>query len=462
MTYLILGDMAEQPPINLVRGWPSTSLLPISAISEAAQHVLADPAISHPGLLYGPDEGFAPLRESVGDFLNEFYQPEGGITKERIVISGGASQNMGCVLQVFTDPLYTQSIQIVTPAYMLSFRIFEDHGFAGKMRAVPEDEDGVDVQNLRRSLEASEDRGGSNDKPSKPKRPYSKYYRHIIYCVPTFSNPSSRTMTTERRKELIQCARDFDALIIADDVYDWLQWPADTKATAQTAMKKASFPRLVDLDRTLEGGVDRAGADGFGNALSNGSFSKICGPGIRVGWCEGAPPLTYGISQAGTTCSGGAPSQLTSTYVDRLLRTGGIQGHIFNVLQPAYSRRYKTLVQAVQAELGPLGVTLPQQNRAVVGGYFIWLTLPAEVNAEELAQRCQEEGRVIIAPGSIFEVPGDDSVSFGQGVRLTFSWVDPVEMVQGVQRMKTVLESMLRGDVAKTQFRSQKGLGQIK
>jgi len=149
--------MTNQPFINLVRGWPSTSLLPTSAISEAAQAVLANPEIAHPGLLYGPDEGYAPLRESIGDFLTGFYQPQDKIDKDRIAITGGASQNMACVLQVFTDPVYTRSVQIVAPAYMLSFRIFEDNGCAGKMRAVPEDEDGVDLLALRRSLKASEE-----------------------------------------------------------------------------------------------------------------------------------------------------------------------------------------------------------------------------------------------------------------------------------------------------------------
>lgn len=142
--------------INLVRGWPSKALLPSNDISEAAQAALSDPSIAHPALLYGPDEGYAPLRESVGDFLTDFYRPESRIGKDRITITGGASQNLGCVLQVFADPSYTKSIQIVAPAYMLSFRIFEDNGFSNRMKAVPEDEHGLDINALRRSLQESD------------------------------------------------------------------------------------------------------------------------------------------------------------------------------------------------------------------------------------------------------------------------------------------------------------------
>lgn len=148
--------MAKQSAINLIRGWPSTSLLPTTSISKAAQAALADTSIAYPGLLYGPDEGYAPLRESLAKWLTEFYQPVAAIQKDRLAITGGASQNMGSMLQVFTDPGVTNSVQIVAPAYMLAFRIFQDNGLANKLRAVPEDEKGVNVEILRRQLQQAD------------------------------------------------------------------------------------------------------------------------------------------------------------------------------------------------------------------------------------------------------------------------------------------------------------------
>jgi DNA-binding transcriptional MocR family regulator len=103
-------------------------------------------------------------------------------------------------------------------------------------------------------------------------------------------------MTRRRREELVRLAREYDALIITDDVYDFLQWPSSLTAQSLT-VPKAILPRIVDIDRYLDGGAERDGADGFGNAASNGSFSKICGPGLRTGWCEGAAKLAYGVSQ---------------------------------------------------------------------------------------------------------------------------------------------------------------------
>ncbi|THV87313.1 putative aminotransferase [Aureobasidium pullulans] len=435
--------MAAAEFINLVRGWPSTTLLPTEHLSRAAQKALGNPSIAFPGMLYGPDEGYCPLRETLGLWLTSFYRPEKPVSKERITITGGASQNLGCLLQVFTDPAYTRDVLFAAPAYMLAFRIFEDNGFAGKMKAVPEDDDGMDMCALRKVLEESE-RRTPEQQLSKPSRPYSKYYRHVIYCVPTFSNPSSRSMPLERRIELVKLAREFDALVVSDDVYDFLQWPSDSNIP--TGITKALWPRIVDVDRFLDGGAERSGADGFGNATSSGSFSKICGPGIRVGWSEGSAKFAYGVSQAGTSCSGGAPSQLTSTYMNILVKEGTLSTHIFEILQPAYAARYKTLMSAIERYLCPLGVTLPQSRRIVVGGYFLWLTLPNSINADSFAERCQSEARVIVAPGSIFEIPGDSSVKFDHSIRLTFSWVDKDLMVEGVKRISGVLESCLRGE----------------
>ena len=103
-------------------------------------------------------------------------------------------------------------------------------------------------------------------------------------------------MSLQRRQQLVRLAREYDACIIADDVYDMLQWPAATIGS-QSSIEHAHLPRIVDVDRTLDGGTDRKGADGFGNAVSNGSFSKIAGPGCRTGWVEGTSKFAWGSSQ---------------------------------------------------------------------------------------------------------------------------------------------------------------------
>lgn len=103
-------------------------------------------------------------------------------------------------------------------------------------------------------------------------------------------------MSLRRREELVKIAREHDALIITDDVYDQLLW-SSSKGAGSTGFEEAILPRIVDIDRFLEGGSERSGADGFGNAVSNGSFSKIAGPGCRTGWAESTERFLVGLSQ---------------------------------------------------------------------------------------------------------------------------------------------------------------------
>lgn len=101
-----------------------------------------------------------------------------------------------------------------------------------------------------------------------------------------------KIMSLRRREQLVRLARRYDALIVTDDVYDFLQWPS-APGSAIGHPDKAYLPRVVDVDRYLDGGPK----DEWGNAVSNGSFSKLLGPGVRTGWAEGTAKFANGLSQ---------------------------------------------------------------------------------------------------------------------------------------------------------------------
>lgn len=148
---------------------------------------------------------------------------------------------------------------------------------------------------------------------------------------------------------------------------------------------------------------------------------------------------------SGSSKSGGAPSQLTSTFVSNLIESGELQRHIFKTLQPTYARRYQSMITAIEEHLLPLGVQLPQTTRDVVGGYFIWLSLPAPMQAEEVAVRAQQEENLIIAPGPIFAVYGDEkAVDLERKVRVCFSWEEEAMLAEGIQRLAQVIGRMQR------------------
>lgn len=99
-------------------------------------------------------------------------------------------------------------------------------------------------------------------------------------------------MSLGHRERLVRLARTYDALLVTDDVYDFLQWSA-TPGGELTSPDRACAPRLVDVDGYLDGGP----VDEWGHAISNGSFSKLLGPGARTGWVEASDKIAYGVSQ---------------------------------------------------------------------------------------------------------------------------------------------------------------------
>lgn len=164
--YNIEDSAKRKPLINLLRGWPSPSILPVSLLREASNKVFSDPSIYVPALQYGPDPGYQPLREALAEWLGQTYNvPK---RPEEICITGGASQSIACVLASFTDPVHTRAVWAVMPCYYLACPIFADAGFGmvgSKLRGVPEDEEGIDLGWLERSLrecdEAADDKAVS-------------------------------------------------------------------------------------------------------------------------------------------------------------------------------------------------------------------------------------------------------------------------------------------------------------
>jgi DNA-binding transcriptional MocR family regulator len=530
----------QNKKINLLRGWPATSLLPVAALRAASQTALSNQSIWAPGLEYGPDPGYQPLREELAIWLGRFYgdvaptsrvrgeendrarkgRLQEGDEKERdgvkaqadrIAITGGASQSLACLLQSFTDPAQTLAVWIVAPCYFLACPIFADAGFAGRLRAVPEDEEGIDLAVLEREMCALEEkqeqqqeeevrvRGGTGQGDGdghvylryKDVGPHRKIYRHVVYCVPAFSNPSGRTMTLARRQGLVDLARRHDALVVCDDVYDMLQWrvecappspiqpspspspeattPSSSSSSSENAnLDKALLPRLADLDIAQGRSPHDPAGKQFGHAVSNGSFSKLVAPGVRTGWTYSTADFAFGTAQTGSTRSGGAPSQLTATLVCELLKrtttapapaadTGECQltRHIRDTLRPAYARRHGVLMRAIRAELVPLGIRVREGSLCgrddVYGGYFVWMTLPPEATgtatwptAKVVAERCRADENLMIGNGELFEVHGDEgAVRFDNAIRLCFAWEDEEDLRDGVERLGRVIRKML-------------------
>ncbi|KAG9193584.1 hypothetical protein G6011_03619 [Alternaria panax] len=446
--------------INLQLGWPSPTLFPSAHLLDGATNILNSQAKTAASLIYGPDAGYEPLRHSIAKWLSSTYGRGSVISMDRICVTNGASGNLDNVLARFTEPGYTQNIWMVEPCYFLACPIFMDNGFQGMMRGVPEDDEGLDLEFLRRSLGEASASSSASSPTRKTGDRYRKLYRHIIYCVPTFSNPSAKTMSLRRRQDLIRLARKYDALVVTDDVYDTLRWPADKAGNFEDLGHIP--PRLVDIDRVLEGGPK----DEWGNAMSNGSFSKIIAPGVRVGWAEATPTLTLALSEVGATRSGGCPAHMAASFVHEMLESGMLQKHLDTKVIPTFRVRYYAMLEAIDDYLVPLGVTVStgkpytetsrhvngvenghKEQSTQAGGYFIWLLLPEDLGgkAADLAAKALHKYNLKFAYGDMMQVQGEPASAvraakgYGNGIRLSWAWHSEVEIVEGIKRLGALI-----------------------
>lgn len=451
-------------PINLLLGWPSASLYPSTQLLQGASTIVHSETKSVEALVYGPDKGYAPLRARIATWLSHVFSPgeDEPVSADRICISNGASANLGNILTKFTEPGYTRAIWMVEPCYFLACPIFTDAGFQGRLRGVPEDEEGLDIEFLRSALEKME-AGQHPDAPTlKTHQRYPKLYKHVVYAVPSFSNPSGKTMSLRRRQELVRLAREYDALIVTDDVYDVLRWPKSP--SAKVSKLGPIPPRIVDVDRLLDGGPK----DDWGNSVSNGSFSKLIAPGVRTGWAEGTQSFALALSTVGATRSGGSPSHFTASFIDEMMASGDFQTHLHDKIIPAYRSRYNAMHEAIEKYLIPSGFgvstglpyettheggTSSRQSYAVAaGGYFAYLMIPPDLplSATELADLALEKYNLKVAIGTNMVVEGDEgsidraNKGYGNGIRLCWAWHTCDEIVEGIERLEELVREVKR------------------
>lgn len=431
----------NQRPINFFKGHPSFRLLPREAIVEATSQLLLPECRDyddidedrHP-LTYGPDEGSKWVRTAIAAFSNDCFQlpsEEMKTKPEHINLTAGASYGVMNILEQTTLPHtgYTRQAFIVSPTYFLINETFIDAGFGGKLTAIDELGHGkIDFDTLQQKLEYFD--SISNDNSSELQlitapNANKKVYRYVIYLVPTYSNPGGQTYSLETRVKLIELARKHDMLIVSDDVYDLLRYDDSLDELPHP------LPRLTHVDRMSY----KHGDSGYGNTISNATFSKIIAPGLRFGYQETVNEnLAYQLSQGGANVSGGTPSQLNSMIVGTLIQNGKAK-EIICSLRKEYQLRAACLYQSVKSYL-PRATQYDLQ----LGGYFSWCTLPEGYDAKKIGQELKERFNVTLANGSSFEVIGDERNWGERSVRLSNSFLEIADIEQGIKLWGTVCE----------------------
>ena len=360
--------------IDFGNGQPSLSLLPVDALRTAADHCLSR---GDAGLLqYGADQGDAGFRESLAVFLTRRYATP--VSAAHLMVSAGASQALDLVCTRFTRP--GDTIFVEEPTYFLALDVFRDHDL--RVIGIPIDNDGICLDALHDAL--------------------SRHRPAFLYTIPSFQNPSGTTMSAARREQLAEVSRAHDLLIVADEVYHLLDFgtPPPPPLTAY--------------------------ADAHGHSarvLSLGSFSKICAPGLRLGWIQGAPALLDTLMQSGVVQSGGGLNPFVSGVMQSMLELGLADAGL-DALRGVYAERTAVLCRALREELPVATFVEPR------GGYFVWVRLPLAMSSSQLLPFALAEG-VRFHPGARF-ISRD---GFAHSLRLSFAHCEPAALVDGVQRL---------------------------
>ena len=368
--------------VELKTGHPDLALLPADGLMQATRVVLEREAPQ--ALSYGVEQGPDCLIRQLSAWLE---RAEGAIpASAQIMITGGASQALDMLCLLLTRPGDIALVQ--SPTYHLALRVLRDHHL--EILPVPGDRKGLQVDALEEVLKSFRGR---------QKQP------RFLYLVSTFSNPTGITMEIERRKALAELARQYDLIVVEDDVYYqlWYDQPPP--------------PSIYDLARS-------------DSVIRLGSFSKILAPGLRLGWMMAAPQIVQRCIQSGVLDSGGGLGHFTAHVVAAFIELGLLDPHV-EMLRAKYLERRNLLIDALTDHL-------PEDCHWMTphGGFYVWLRLPGEINSAMFLRTAEDAG--------VSYIPGIRFFAHGGGAnhcRLNFTMVPPNELEEGAYRLASALKT---------------------
>jgi 2-aminoadipate transaminase len=365
--------------VNFGVGQPSTELLPLELIKKA---MIENLDINDPSLLqYGDIPGYYEFRESLGNFLSIKYNLN--VEPDDLFVSNGVTQALGLICSLFTQ---TGDLVIVEePTYFLAINIFKD--FNLNIKSIKMEEDGACINELAELLEDNKTES-----------------RIIFYTIPAFHNPTSITMSHEKRVQLGGLADKYNnMLVIADEVYQLLYF--DDDKTPPNPLKYYHE-----------------------NFISLGSFSKILAPSLRLGWIHASPKILNKIILSGQLDSSGGLNPFISSLVHKMLDNGSLNEHIIET-RKILKERCDILYNRISHKLdNDLIVNKP------LGGYFLWLTLKNDIDVSNLL-KLSDKHKVKFHSGQKFSSKN----SLKNCLRISFSYYSKAGMEIGADRLSNLV-----------------------
>jgi 2-aminoadipate transaminase len=341
--------------ISLARGVPAPECLALEELADCARAAIERDGAT--ALNYGPAGGYAPLREWIAD--------RNRVEPERVVLTNGSLQGFRFLAELLAP---TGTVIVEAPTYDRPLKILAE--LEAEVICVPLDEEPAV-------------NGGA-----------------FLYTIPTFQNPTGRTLSHDRRKHLAKLAKG-GLLVLEDDPYGLIRFEGKPE------------PTVFELARGE-------------NVVYSSSFSKTIAPGLRVGYLVLPSSLAERVVAA-ATASYITPALLSQAVVYEFLRRGSFEPNLDRINGLLRERR-DAMVSALERYLPEATWRVPE------GGYFVWVDLPAEIAASDL----RAEGVTFVPGSDFFCGPGGESA-----LRLAFSFESPGAIDEAVRRLASAVRAAI-------------------
>jgi 2-aminoadipate transaminase len=357
--------ITQQPEIiSFAGGLPSPLTFPVDEMKVAFDKVLE--TNGKVALQYGPTDGYLPLRQWIADSLSTNGAK---IIPEQVLMTSGSQQALDLLGKVLIDE--GSRVLVETPSYLGALQAFSV--YRPEFKSVDTDEHGLVPSSLD---------------------PVAAGAR-LLYALPNFQNPTGRTLSVERRLELVETCARLGLPLIEDDPYGALSYKGDP------------LPKMVAMNP--EG------------VIYMGSFSKVLTPGIRLGYVVAPLPLVRRLELA-KQAADLHTSQLTQMVVHEVIKDGFLEQHIPKI-RTLYGNQCQVMLDAM-AQYFPAGVEWTKPE----GGMFIWVTLPKHIDAMKLLDEAIAQ-KVAFVPGSPFYANEPETNT----LRLSFVTVPPERIRTGIE-----------------------------
>ncbi|MES2102841.1 MAG: PLP-dependent aminotransferase family protein [Pseudomonadota bacterium] len=360
--------------ISFAGGLPAPETFPIDRMRAAFDAVLT--RSGKVALQYGPTDGYAPLREFIADSLST----DGArILPEQVMMVSGSQQGLDLLGKVLIDE--GSKVLVETPSYLGALQAFSV--YQPKFVSVEMDDHGV--------VPASVAANGQGAR--------------LLYALPNFQNPTGRTLSVERRYELVDVCARLGIPLVEDNPYGDLCYTGEP------------LPKMLTMN---PGGV-----------IYMGSFSKVLTPGIRLGYVVGPTTLIRKLEQA-KQATDLHTSQLTQMVVHEVIKDGFLNEHI-PTIRDLYSKQCAAMLEAM-GKFFPEGVTWTRPE----GGMFIWVTLPKHIDANQLLAAAIEQNVAFVPGGPFYANEAETNT-----LRLSFVTVSPAKINEGVEKLGKLIKAKL-------------------